>query len=496
MSFLSDFFRFSPQKGFLFTSVEFWIFFCLVLGGLSLCYKNRQARNTFLFAASLFFYYKVAGFFVLILLLSVLLNHVIGKRIERNAPGKHAFMFLVGILANIFVLCVFRYNVFFTQVWNALLGTDLTAIDYFSEGFSLAGNTSGSLLPAAIERLMPPVGLSFVTLQAVGYLADLKRGRIRSFASPGDLGFYLIFFPKAVAGPVVRAQEFMPQMQSHYMLTRQEFSAALALILTGLIKKAVVADFLDAYIVSPVFDNPDLFSGLEKWMALYGFSVWIYFAFSGYTDMATGVSSLLGFSLPANFHSPYKASSLTDFWRRWHISLHTWFRDYVYVPLGGNRHGNFRMTLALVLTMLAAGLWYGAGMGFLIWAALHAAVLCVEKASRWNAKVERSRALHLAGWLVTFNMISFSWIFFRSGTLQSAADLFFGLFDLSGFDPVSNLDATYGIAFLLMVLAFVLMVAVRERRKKAWLRAFERWPLVLKFLLTASIATLMVIFRA
>lgn len=495
MNFILDFFRFSPQKGFLFTGIEFWVFFCLVLGGLSLCYKNRQARNTFLFAAGLFFYYKVAGFFTLILLLSVFLNHRIGKRLEKSGSGKRSFWFALGILANLAILFLFRYNVFFAQVWNALLGTDVAVIDYFSAGFSLSDTTSGSFLPAAIERLMPPVGLGFITLQAIGYLADLKRGNTTTFASMGDLGFYLSFFPKVVAGPVMRAEAFKEQMESHYMLTHQEFSSALAIILLGLLKKAVVADFLDAYLVSPVFDNPDLFSGMEKWMALYGFSIWIYFAFSGYTDIATGLAALLGFQLPDNFRSPYKASSLTDFWRRWHISLHTWLKDYVYFPIGGNRRGGFCMILALIGTMLLAGFWYGAGMGFLIWAALHALMLCVEKLSGWNIKVEQSRLLRMIGWFVTFNLISFSWIFFRSGNLQSAYALFSGLFSFSDVEPMANTGLTYGIAFLLMVLAFVFAVVIRERSKQAWLRAFEHFPLIVKFLFTAAIAVLLVIFR-
>lgn len=495
LNLLSDFFSFSPQNGFLFTGISFWIFFCIVLGGLSLCYKNRRARNTFLFLCSLFFCYKTGGLFVFVLLLSVFLNHGIGKIIGKSSDKGSRNWLFIGVLLNLGILVLFKYNVFFTQLWNALWGSGLPAIDYLSNGFSLTETASGRIFPAAIERLMPPVGLSFVTLHAIGYLTDLKRGHTLPFASVGDFGFYLLFFPRMFAGPIVRTEEFMGQMHGHYMLTRQEFSSALSLILLGLVKAALVAGFVDAHIVSPVFDNPDLFSGIEKWMALYGFSVWIYCAFSGYTDMAAGISALLGFPLPDNFRSPYKASSLTDFWRRWHITLHTWFKDYVYIPLGGNRHGQFRRLLALSATMLVAGLWYGAGLGFLLWAALHTAVLCLEKLCRWDAKVEQNRVLRISGWFITFNLISFAWIFFRSGTLQSAADFFFGLFNPGDWGRISVLKYTYGMAFLVMLAAFLVLIFVRERRKQSWLRAFERLPIILKFILTALIAALLTLLR-
>lgn len=492
---LSDFFLFSPHNGFLFTGIPFWIFFCIVLGGLSICYRNRRARNSFLFACSLFFCYKTGGFFVFILLLSVFLNYSIGKIIEKSSDKGSATWLFIGIVINLGILAIFKYNVFFTQLWNALWGTGMSAIDYLSDGFSLTETDSGRLFPAAIERLMPPVGLSFFTLHAIGYLTDLKRGQTVSFASVGDFGFYMMFFPRMLAGPIIRTDEFRGQMQSHYMLTRQEFSSALSLILIGLVKAALVAGFLDAHIVSPVFDNPDLFSGIEKWMALYGFSTWIYCVFSGYTDMASGISALLGFQLPDNFHSPYKASSLTDFWRRWHITLHTWLKDYVYIPLGGNRNGMFRMMVAMAITMLAAGLWYGAGLGFLLWAISHTVILGAEKLLRWDIKVERSRWSRMCGWFITFNAISFSWIFFRSGNIQSAADFFFGLFDPVGWNRIPETDPTYGIAFLVMMLAFLLLILVRERRKKSWLRTFEHLPIIVKFILTALIAAGIMIFN-
>lgn len=482
MDFLLHFF--APQSSFLFTSLDFWIFLCLVLGGFSLCYKNRRTRNLFLFACSLFFYYKIAGFFIVILLLSVFLNYRIGKHIEKS-PAKRYWM-TVGILTNLLILGVFRYNVFFVELWNAFWGTGLQAIDYLSDGFSPAQTAS------SVERLLPPVGLAFFTFQAMSYLIDLKRGRIQSAENLTDFGFYMTFFPQLAAGPIVRADEFMPQLKRHYMLTRQEFSYALVLIACGLFKKSIVADYLSLHLVSPVFDNPDLFLGITKWMAVYGFSLQIYCDFSGYTDIALGIAALFGFQLPVNFRSPYKASSLTDFWRRWHITLSSWFRDYLYIPLGGNRKGLFRMVSALMITMLAAGFWHGAGLGFLIWGGIHGIALCIEKLSHWHIKAESRKGLRLIGWFITFHVVSLTWIFFRCPTLQNAADMFFGLFDQMGWMELPHIIVQYGKALLLMTGMFLFLLVVRERQKKSLARHFERLPILLKFIAVLAVVFLLI----
>lgn len=486
MDFLLHFLAYSPQSGFLFTSPDFWVFLCLVTGGFSLCYKNRRLRNLFLFVCSLFFYYKIAGLFVFILLLSVFLNYHIGKRIGQSSSKR--FWLCVGVGANLLILFIFRYNVFFTELWNAFWGGGLPAIDYLSGGIPF------NYAAATIERLLPPVGLAFFTFQAISYLVDLKRGDTQPAESFSDFGFYMSFFPQLAAGPIVRADEFLPQLKRHYMLTRQEFSYALVLIVCGLFKKILVADYLSLNLVSPIFDNPDLFTGLEKWAAVYGFSLQIYCDFSGYTDIALGVAALFGFQLPANFRSPYKASSLTDFWHRWHITLSSWFKDYLYIPLGGNRHGVFRTTAAILVTMLAAGFWHGASIGFIIWGGLHGMALCIEKLTRWHIFTERNRTLRLIGWLLTFHIVGMAWIFFRAGSLQTASDMFFGLFDNMGWTQLPQILAWHGEALLMMILMFLFLLVVRERQKKTLARTFERLPLVAKFLLVAAAIFLIVFY--
>ncbi len=482
MDFLLHFFAFSPQSDFLFTSLDFWIFLCLVLGGFSLCYKNRHTRNLFLLLCSLFFYYKIGGFFIFILLLSIFLNYHIGKRLERSSAKK--FWLNMGILANLSILGIFKYNVFFTEIWNAIWGSGLSAIDYLSD--------TSSAMPFSIERFIPPVGLSFFTFQALSYLIDIKQGRCKSADTLTDFGFYMSFFPQLAAGPIVRAEEFLPQLKRHYMLTRQEFSYALVLIVCGLLKKILVADYLSLHLVSPVFDNPDLFTGLEKWAAVYGFSLQIYCDFSGYTDIALGIAALFGFQLPINFRSPYKASSLTDFWRRWHITLSSWFRDYLYIPLGGNRHGLFRMGFALFITMLLAGFWHGASIGFLIWGGIHGIALCIEKLSRWHIQTENSRISRLTGWFLTFHIVSIAWIFFRAGSMQTAADMFFGLFGDMGWAHFPQILVGHGKALLLITGMFTFLLVVKERQKKALARSIERLPIAVKFLLVLVAAYLLV----
>lgn len=501
MELIANFFAYTPGSHFLFTSLEFWIFLTLVLGGFSLCYKNRQARNNFLFFCSLFFYYKVGGYFIFILLLSILFNFGIGIQIENSSQRKRSFWTAIGIAANLALLAVFKYNVFFTRLWNTLLGLQLPEIDYFDSSFcnlyasSFQEPFSFSERFPGLDRMIPPIGLSFFTFQAISYLVDIKRGHIAASKNLGDFGFYLSFFPQLVAGPIVRAGQFLPQLPKHYMLSSTEFSAALGMILVGLIKKMLFADYLSLHFAGPVFDHPELFTGFENWMAMYAFAIRIYFDFSGYTDIAIGIAALFGFQLPINFRSPYKASSLTDFWHRWHISLSTWFRDYLYIPLGGNRHGKIRMTAALLLTMLAAGFWHGAGFGFLLWGGLHGLALCTEKLVRWDRWVRKNRFSQVIGWIVTFHLVCFGWIFFRADSLQTASDMFFMMFGSFSWQTIPAIVAHYALPFTYMGVALIFILLVKERQKKTLARLFCNLPIWSKFACVIAVALLLIISR-
>lgn len=451
MEYIIHYLAYTPGSHFLFTSLDFWIFLCLALGGFSLCYRNPQARNNFLFFCSLFFYYKVGGYFIFILLLSITLNFGLGLQIASCSNRGRRWWLGIGVLANLAMLGFFKY------------------------------------------KMIPFIGFSFVTLQAISYLADVKRGHTEVCRNIGDFGFYLCFFPQLVAGPIIRAGQFMPQLKKHYMLSSTEFSVALGMILTGLIKKMVIADTIAMHFAAPVFDHPQLFSSFENWMAMYAFAIRIYCDFSGYTDIAIGIAALFGFQLPVNFRSPYKASSLSDFWHRWHITLSTWFRDYVYIPLGGNRKGKAVMVISLMITMILAALWHGAGWGFLLWGGLHGVSLCIEKLSRWNIWVEKNRFTRILGWVVTFHVVCFGWIFFRCHSLENTIAMFNTMFSMKGWEHIPEIVQHYLFPFSLMLLAIISMLLVKERHKRTLSRIFYNLPLWSKFACTIAVALLILL---
>jgi len=307
-----------------------------------------------------------------------------------------------------------------------------------------------------------------------------------------DFTFYLTFFPQLVAGPIVRASEFIPQMHGKYTISRNEFGYGLFLILQGLIKKMLISDFISTGFIDRVFDAPAIYSGFENLMAVYGYGLQIYCDFSGYTDIAIGVAMLMGFRLPLNFNSPYKAANIGDFWRRWHISLSRWLKDYLYIPLGGNRKGPLRTGINLMVTMLLGGLWHGAATRFVVWGGLHGMALVVEKIWHWLfRKVSvRRRGAHIAGIFITFNFVSFAWIFFRAGTMEQAGVMLNQVF--SSFSP-----GDYGLV-LMSYLPVVVLIAsgyilhfLPVTVKESYRGLFIRLPLVVQVLVTLAVVLLL-----
>ncbi|MCU0458627.1 MAG: hypothetical protein MUE37_05995 [Bacteroidales bacterium] len=307
-----------------------------------------------------------------------------------------------------------------------------------------------------------------------------------------DFAFYLTFFPQLVAGPIVRASEFIPQMRGEYTISRNEFGYGLFLILQGLIKKMLISDFISSGFIDRVFDAPAIYSGFENLMAVYGYGLQIYCDFSGYTDIAIGVAMLMGFRLPLNFNSPYKAANISDFWKRWHISLSRWLKDYLYIPLGGNRKGWFRTGINLMVTMLLGGLWHGAAARFVVWGGLHGVALVAEKIwHRIFRKVTRRRRIaHVAGILLTFNFVSFAWIFFRAGTMEQAGVMLHQI--LSSFNP-----GNYGHVLMAYLPVAVLIVSgyilhfLPVTVKESYRGLFIRLPVVVQLLFTIAVALLL-----
>ena len=350
---------------------------------------------------------------------------------------------VLAVTFDLALLGTFKYFGFFVDEFNSLL-----------DGIGL-----GSPLP--IIQIVLPIGISFFTFQAISYVVDVYRGETRA-ASLMDVAILQAFFPHLVAGPIVRANELLPQLRTPRDPRTVLAGPGLFLIAGGLIKKTVVADELARQVVDPVYNDPVAHSGGEILLAFYAFAAQIYCDFSGYTDIAIGIALLLGFQLPQNFNRPYTALSLQDFWRRWHITLSRWLRDYLYIPLGGNRKGEGKTYRNLMITMLLGGFWHGASFTFLFWGGIHGTALSIE---RWGRTHHPGfRLPKWLAWFVTFNVVCVAWVFFRAPNLSTAFDILGGI-GLSGPSPLVTLP---------MVFLVVAAVAVQFFPQDMWRRG-EAW---------------------
>ena len=385
--FFISIFSFDERYPLLFTQFNFWAFFAVVFAGFCLMKNKRLLRNTYLFFMSVLFYYKTSGLFVLILIFSTIFGFFVGKGLDRSPKTPYRkFLLTIGVIVNLAILCYFKYAYFFTDVYNSLFHSKIEIVNYLAKW---ANEWSGTNHFDA-GKILLPVGISFYTFQNISYLVDVYRRKVASVGNILDFGFYTSFFPQLVAGPIIRANQFIPQLYKPFFLSRRQFGIAVFWILNGLLKKIILSDYLAVNFVDRVFNNPTMFTGFENLMALFTYSLQVYADFSGYTDIAIGVAMLMGFYLPINFNSPYKAQNPGEFWKRWHISLSTWLKDYLYIPLGGNRKGKVRTQINLMLTMLLGGLWHGASWNFVIWGGLNGVGILLYKLWRnltWLKKV-------------------------------------------------------------------------------------------------------------
>ncbi|MBX2843812.1 MAG: MBOAT family protein [Flammeovirgaceae bacterium] len=413
-----DYFIYTENRPLLFTQAIFWVFFGVLMLVYQLIYPYRNVRITVLTLFSLYFYYLSSGYYFTLLLFSTLVDYYIGNALfKSDNQKKRKLLVTLSVLVNLSLLGYFKYTYFFTDNFNNLFDTDLQTTNYLAL-------TLNSIFKMGMDvgKIFLPVGISFYTFQTISYSVDIYRKKLEPVKSLVDFAFYVSFFPQLVAGPIVRASDFVPQIYKEYKLSKDEFGRAVFLILNGLVKKIFVSDYVSVNYVDRIFANPDSFSGFENLMAVYGYSIQIYCDFSGYTDIAIGVALLLGFRLPLNFNSPYKATNITDFWRRWHISLSSWLRDYLYISLGGNRKGQIRTYVNLLITMFLGGLWHGAHLRFLVWGALHGLALALHK--MWMevfkpVKNESYISKLIAGF-ITFHFVAFCWIYFRADTFTLA----------------------------------------------------------------------------
>jgi len=486
--FTTSLLKYNPDVPFIFSSPAFWLFLLLVLAGYSFLYKKMFVRNAYLFLVSLFFYYKAGGLLLILLILVTIIDFICGLLIHKSGTKfMRRFILIISLLSNLGILAYFKYTAFFVSTINEMSGTNYKVYDYLASFSNTYLGTSFS-----ITDIILPVGISFFTFQSLSYIFDVYRRKMLPVRNIIDFGFFVSFFPQLVAGPIVRASEFIPQLYTKFHLSKREFSHALFLISKGLIKKIIISDFIAINFIDRVFDAPSIYSGFENLMAVYGYGLQIYCDFSGYTDIAIGLALILGFRLPVNFYSPYKAASISDFWKRWHISLSRWLKDYLYIPLGGNRKGKIRTNINLLVTMVLGGLWHGASLRFLFWGLLHGIGLIINKLwhSVFGDRLSRSRIGRAIAVFITFQFVSFCWIFFRASDIDSAKMMLTQMFE--NFSPGSYLTVlqAYSSVFLLMFVGYIIHF-LPEKIKESYRGLFIRIPLTGQFFVIMLIAILL-----
>jgi alginate O-acetyltransferase complex protein AlgI len=388
----------------IFPTLEFAVFFAIVLPTSWLLMPMPRLWKPFMIAASYVFYGSADVHFTLLLAGCTVWNQAFAVLIHRLQRQRFRQGLLALALAgNLGMLGWFKYYAFFAG-----------SVESFTSRLGLP-------MPLPLLQVALPIAISFFTFMAMSYVIDVYRGRSTP-AQPIDFALYLSFFPHLIAGPIVRVDELIPQFASPRDPRRIEAVRAFGLITGGLLKKVLIADPISTQLVDPVFGSPMLHSRVDVIAACFGYAVQIYCDFSAYSDMAIGLALLLGFQFPQNFNRPYTALTLQDFWHRWHMSLSRWLRDYLYIGLGGNRKGHRRTYVNLMLTMLLGGLWHGAAWHFVLWGGMHGSGLAAE---RWYDERRRSKEIRLPWlrWLITFNLVCLAWVFFRADNLATVGAL-------------------------------------------------------------------------
>lgn len=398
---LTDILSYDPANPMLFNSGLFLVLFALFILVFQAVRNHRRAKMLLTIAFSLFFYYKSSGWCVLILAGVCVSDYLLGLLMRRtHATAARKGIVLLNVLVNVGMLVYFKYFNLLADAFASITSTQFDPIE-----------------------ILLPAGISFFTFRSISYIVDIYRGDIEPSESFLDYMFFLTFFPPLLAGPVVRAKDIMPQIREGRPATREMVSEGLFLIMMGLIKKVVIADYISGNFVDRIFDNPALYSGFENLMGCIGFTIQLYCDFSGYSDMAIGLALLLGIRFKENFAAPFKSQNPTEFWRRWHISLSTWLRDYIYIPLGGNRHGKARAYFNQFITMVIGGLWHGASWMYLIWGAYHGLLLVIHKALFRGSRFQDFKGSKYINIAFTFILVVAGFTLFRAPDLATAGEI-------------------------------------------------------------------------
>jgi len=422
-----------------------WIFFVFFLLFYAVYFLTKKSwfREPWLLVSSYVFYGWWNPLYLLLIVWSTLIDYAAVTFMERSSKRK--LWLTLSIINNLFLLSLFKYGPFLTENLNLLLAR---------LGISLTIPAPGVLLP---------VGISFYTFQSMSYTIDFYRGKIERERSFIRFATFVSLFPQLVAGPIERARNLLPQLREKPSISSRDIGDGLSLFMVGLFKKVALADYLALY-VDRIYDVPSLHDGPALLLATFAFSWQIYFDFSGYTDMARGIGRMMGIRLMLNFNNPYLADGLGDFWKRWHISLSTWFKDYVYIPLGGNRKGKLFTYRNMVLTMLISGLWHGAAWMFIIWGALHAlgriATRELERSDFYRQRIPR-----IVKQVTVFSFVTFAWIFFRAASLDDAFIIISRIFSTVWSDP------QFPLLMLLLTLSIWIYQFLYESRFRIYLQS-------------------------
>lgn len=444
---------YTPAEPMLFSSGTFWALFLIFMPLYALVRNRLWYMLTFVVGFSFFFYYKSSGWFVLLLGATSLIDWTVSRLMVRtDVKWRRKLLATVSIIVSLSVLAYFKYANFFLWNWNRMVEGNFQPLD-----------------------IILPVGISFYTFQSISYVVDVYKGRVAPTATWLEYVFFLSFFPALVAGPIVRADYFLPWIRANYHATRTELYAALWMIICGILKKAVIADYIAQY-NDLIFAGPTGYSGFESLMGVIGYTMQIYCDFSGYSDMAIGLAMIMGFRLSRNFDFPYKSKNLTEFWRRWHISLSSWLRDYVYIPLGGNRKGTLRTYLNNFLTMLIGGLWHGAAWKFVFWGAMHGVGLAVHKATLpLTRRLPDTWWVRAVGWSVTMVYVSLLWVFFRADSWLDSWLIIKNIFTNFSIDyigPFLSVRWMWVVMMTVIITAHALPSGVIDRLSTAFVRSW------------------------
>ncbi len=468
---LQTMFSYDSASPLIFSSGLFLFLFTGFLLIYNIFRRATTARIVYVILFSLYFYYKSSGIYFLLLVFAATSDYWIARGIYMaRYRWVQRWLVALSILINLGMLGYFKYTNFLIDISNQLFG----------QGF------------LQFQNIFLPVGISFFVFQSMSYTIDIYRAELKPLNNWTDYLFYLSFFPQLVAGPIVRARDFIPQIRRNPVIVTQEmFGTGVFLILTGLFKKAIISDYISLNFVDRIFDDPLLYSGFECLTGIYGYALQIYCDFSGYSDMAIGIALLLGFRFPKNFDAPYKSATITEFWRRWHISLSTWLRDYLYISLGGNRKGRVRTYMNLLVTMLLGGLWHGAAIRFVLWGALHGIALALHKLwmtlipSAKATGAEMSRGNRIFGMIITFHIVCLGWLMFRAESMQVVGQMLHQIFYNFHITMIPQVITGYAAVFTLIAAGYVLHLLPRTADRMAH-KLVANAPLVLQVVMTAA----------